>query len=83
MRCGICNYTPLEITTTTIEEWDDDELIVIEDIPVERCPQCGEEYFSPEVWEELEALIDQRHHAPQLQPETVLQVPVFKFALAV
>lgn len=83
MRCGICNYTPLEITTTIIEAWDGDELVVIEDVPVEKCPQCGEEYFTPEVLEELEALIDRRHDISQLQPDSVLQVPVFKFALAV
>lgn len=82
MRCGICNYSPLELTTTTIEEWVGEELIVIEDIPVEKCPQCGEEYFKPEVLEGLEALIERRQ-LPELQPETVLQVPVFKFALAV
>ncbi|MBE7528840.1 MAG: type II toxin-antitoxin system MqsA family antitoxin [Chloroflexi bacterium] len=83
MRCGICNYTPLELTTTTMEEWDGDELVVIEEVPVEKCPQCGEEYFKPEVLEELEALIERRRQLPQLQPEAILQVPVFKFALAV
>jgi YgiT-type zinc finger domain-containing protein len=82
MRCGICNYAPVEETTTTIEEWDGADLIVIEDVPVEKCPQCGEEYFAPDVLEELEALLERRHRVPQLQPETILKVPVFKFALA-
>lgn len=82
MRCGICNYASLERTTTTVEEWDDHELIVIEEVPVEKCPQCGEEYFAPNVLAELEAFIERRHQPAQLQPEVVLQVPVFKFVLA-
>ena len=81
MRCGICNFSSMEQTTTTIEEWDGDELIIIEDVPVERCPQCGAEYFAPEILEELEILFDRRHEEPALQPTAVLQVPVFKFAL--
>lgn len=83
MRCGICGYASVEATTTTLEEWDGQDLIVIEDVPVAKCPQCGEEYFSPDVLEELEALINHRRLTPQLQPRVVLQVPVFKFAVAV
>lgn len=83
MRCGICNFSSMEQTTTTIEEWDGDELIVIEDVAVERCPQCRAEYFAPEILEELETLLDRRHDETALQPTAVLQVPVFKFALAI
>lgn len=82
MRCGTCDYPSLETTTTSIEEWDGDELIVIQNVPVERCPQCGEEYFTPAVLRELESLIAQRHISSKLQPTQVLQVPVFRYALA-
>jgi len=49
MRCGTCNDAQVKMTTTTIEEWDGNELVVIEDVPVELCPQCGEEYFAAQV----------------------------------
>ncbi len=81
MRCGICNYAPLEVTTVTLEEWDGDELIVIGGVPVEKCPRCGEEYFSPEVLEKLEMLVEQRHRMPKLQPDAMLQVPFFSFGV--
>ncbi len=80
MRCGMCNYPSLETTTTTVEEWDGDELIVIRNVPVEKCPQCGEEYFEPAVLRELETLIAQRHTSPTFRPAQVIQVPVFRYA---
>jgi len=82
MRCGTCNYPSLETTTTTVEEWDGDELIVIRDVPIEKCPQCGEEYFEPAVLRKLEALIAHRHISPTLQPAQVIQVPVFRYVLS-
>ena len=82
MRCGTCNYPSLEAATTTVEEWDGEELIVIRDVPVEKCPQCGEEYFAPAVLRELETLLAHRHTSPPLQPAQVMQVPVFRYALA-
>lgn len=82
MRCGTCNYAQVKMTTTTIEEWDGNELVVIEDVPVERCPQCGEEYFAPQVLRELESLMAQRRFSTSLQPAAILQVPVFKYAMA-
>ena len=57
MRCGVCNYAPVAKTTTSIEEWDGDDLIVLKDVPVEKCLQCGEEYFAPETIEKLEAIL--------------------------
>ena len=65
---------------TTVEEWDGDELIVIRNVPVEKCPQCGEEYFEPAVLRELERLIARRHTSPTFQPAQVIQVPVFRYA---
>ena len=81
MRCGTCNYPSLETAETTVEEWDGNELIVIRDVPIEKCPQCGEEYFEPAVLRELEALIAHRHTSHALQPAQVIQVPVFRYVL--
>ena len=72
----MCNYSLLEAATTTVEEWDGDELIVIQDAPVEKCPQCGEEYFAPAVLRGLETFIAHRSVSPTIQPAQVIQVPV-------
>ena len=80
MRCGICNYPEVMPSTTTVEEWDGDELVVIRAVPVEKCPQCGEEYFAPDVLRALEKMTAHRHDNGQ--PVSVLHVPVFDFAPA-
>ncbi len=83
MRCGQCNYEAVVSTTTTVEEWDGDELIVIRDVPVEKCPRCGEMYFSPAVLRELERIVEQRHVSTEhsSQPISILRVPLFAFPL--
>lgn len=82
MRCGTCNYAKVEATTITLSEWDGDDLVVIEDVPVEKCPRCGEEYFAPSVLRELEGLMAKRESTPNWNPIKLIQVPVFKYALA-
>jgi YgiT-type zinc finger domain-containing protein len=81
MKCGNCGFNALDLVTTTIEEWDGQELVVIQDIPVEKCPQCGEEYFAPDVLRQLETIMALRHTSEELQPAEILQVPVIKYVL--
>ena len=82
MKCGTCGYAYVEKTTTHIEEWIGDELIVIQGVPVEKCPQCGEEYFAPATLRRLESIMAERAENPRREPLTIMQVPVFGFALA-
>ena len=36
----------------------DNFIVVIENIPCEKCSQCGEAYFSDEVAEKIEKILD-------------------------
>ncbi|MDI6782026.1 MAG: YgiT-type zinc finger protein [bacterium] len=74
MKCGACNYPKVEQVTTTMDKWQGNQLIAIKCVPVERCPQCVEEYFSPEVLRALERLIDAPH-----EPVDQIAVPIFKY----
>jgi YgiT-type zinc finger domain-containing protein len=58
MQCGTCGHPEVRATTTTVEEWHEGKLYVVRDVPVERCPNCGEEYFAPDVVDALERLLD-------------------------
>ncbi len=51
-RCANCGHTPLRDETVTDRfeyRVDDNEVITVEaqDVPVEACPQCGEQFFGP------------------------------------
>ena len=48
----------LEATTTDYVEKIDNYVIVIKNVPCEKCAQCGEEYFSTSVAEHIERILD-------------------------
>ena len=52
-------------------------LIVIEGVPIEKCPQCGEEYFSPNVLRTIERIVDTKKRAAK-----ILKVPMFEYVSA-
>ena len=57
MRCHFCKGNLEESTTEFIEKIDN-FIVVIENIPCEKCSQCGEAYFSDEVAEKIEKILD-------------------------
>ena len=57
MRCYFCKGNLEESTTEYIEKIDN-FIVVIENIPCEKCSQCGEAYFSDEVAEKIEKILD-------------------------
>ena len=57
MRCHFCKGN-LEKSTTEFIEKIDNFIVVIENIPCEKCTQCGEAYFSNDVAEKIEQILD-------------------------
>lgn len=57
MRCHFCKGS-LEKSTTEYMEKMDNFIVVIENIPCEKCAQCGEAYFTDEVAEKIEQILD-------------------------
>ena len=56
-----------------------DKLIVIKNVPVEVCSQCGERYYSAEVSKKLEEIV-KRQSQSKLKPQRTLEVPVFSWS---
>lgn len=57
MRCHFCRGD-LEKSTTEYVEKMDNFIVVIENIPCDKCVQCGEAYFSDEVVGKLERILN-------------------------
>lgn len=57
MRCHFCRGN-LEKSTTEFIEKMDNFIVVIENIPCEKCTQCGEAYFTDEVAGKIEQILD-------------------------
>jgi YgiT-type zinc finger domain-containing protein len=75
-RCSLCRGY-LESGATTLEIWQDGQLIVIHDIPADVCGQCKEAYLSADVSRKLDHFFKKRH---RLQPEKYLTVPQYSAA---
>ena len=77
MSCSVCGAHVRDETTTYIQEVDD-RLAAVTEVPVQTCPQCGEQYFSPETVDRLQQLL---HHAPGAAPAPkTIEVPAYPFS---
>ena len=72
-RCYFCKGRIVEQKVRVDFRWGD-ELVVIEDVPGEVCQQCGEKYFSPEVYKAMENLAKAKE-----KPIKHVAIDVFRF----
>jgi len=56
MICPLCKGNLNKGKTTLTIEFEHENIITIYNIPVLICSQCGEEYFTPQISEEIEKL---------------------------
>lgn len=77
MKCVFCGGK-LRHDTVTFSYEDHETYILVEHVPAEVCPQCGEKLYSPEVTDALLQFAKQ-----QAKPIKVIQVPIYDFAKAV
>ena len=57
MRCIMCKGNVTETKRTFIQEFDNC-IIIIKNVPALVCAQCGEVYYSDEISEKLEEIVD-------------------------
>lgn len=57
MICFMCKGDMAESTTTHVVNWNNC-VIIVKDVPCEKCLQCGESYYSNEVAEQLESIVN-------------------------
>ncbi len=74
IRCYFCGADTEQRAVTVDERWDS-RLVVIEGVPAEVCPQCGEVYYGPEAVRRLDEL-----QRSQDADGRTIEIPVFTFA---
>ncbi|MBI1871695.1 MAG: type II toxin-antitoxin system MqsA family antitoxin [Chlamydiae bacterium] len=72
-ECSVC-HGKTDLKEITYTQWYRNRLIAVENVPASICENCGEEYFSPEVVDKLQKVIEADHASK------TLKVPVFRFA---
>ena len=76
-RCSVCG-AHLRAGTTTYTHEIEGRLAVVTDVPVQACPQCGEQYFSPEIVDRLQWLL--AHGTDNGRAPKIIEVPVYPFS---
>ena len=55
-----------------------DKLIVVKNVPVEVCAQCGERYYSAEISKKLDDLVKKQTNIKS-RPQETMEVPIFNW----
>ena len=77
VACSVCGARTRASVTTYTQEIAG-RLAVVTDVPVQACPQCGEQYFAPDVVDRVQqVLLRGASDAPA--PKTI-EVPVYPFS---
>jgi YgiT-type zinc finger domain-containing protein len=77
MICDYCGNGAARLRHVTRSYGKGAGLLVIENVPVVSCPDCGQDYLTAETLHEIERI---KRHRRNLATERT--VPVVKFALA-
>jgi len=56
--CMFCKFDTVKPSITTHVVNDKGCIIVIKNVPCEECEQCGEKYYTDEVAEQLEKMVE-------------------------
>lgn len=73
--CDVCGKEGTHIRQIAMSYGKNDNLLVIENVPIVNCPHCGESYMTAETIHEIERIKIHRKEFAIKRP-----VPVAKFA---
>jgi YgiT-type zinc finger domain-containing protein len=71
MMCDICGSETAKIRRITRTYGKGEDLLVIENIPLVSCPDCGESYFTADTLHEIERIQRNRHSVAVERPVEV------------
>ncbi|WP_017292500.1 type II toxin-antitoxin system MqsA family antitoxin [Geminocystis herdmanii] len=75
MKCDFCGSEKAKIRYISRSYGNDEELFIVENIPLISCPDCGESYFTAETMRKIEAIKQQKNSIAITR-----NIPVAKFA---
>jgi YgiT-type zinc finger domain-containing protein len=75
--CTLCGVAGVQPTLARSAFWNNDRLVVVEDIPALVCPNCHEQFFGDDVAMTIDLM--RGGGFPVTEASKVLSVPVFSF----
>lgn len=77
-KCSVCKAKLEEKRITYTQELEG-KVYVVSDVPALVCPQCGEQYLSPDTVDRIQEVIEKGEKG---KTKPVKQIPVFHFPVA-
>lgn len=74
-KCSVCKGN-LKYKKINFSQELEGKVYVVSDVPALVCPQCGEQYLSPDTVDEIQKVIEQGEKG---KTKPVKQIPVFHF----
>ena len=71
MLCDVCGKDGARVRRVTRSYGKGDDLLVIENIPIVSCSQCGESYLTAETLHEIEEIKRDRQNRAMARPVAV------------
>ncbi len=72
MVCDICGQEGVRVRSISEAHGKGKDLLVIENIPMNSCPHCGESYFTAETLHEVERIRMHRSNIARPRPVEVV-----------
>ena len=76
LECEYCGGV-IQPKKVTVEHWYEGKLVIMRDVPVGVCRECGERYYEAATLEQLDAMARKSESAQER-----ISVPVMAFALS-
>ena len=73
MICDICGKNGAEIRYVTRSYGKGVNLLIIENVPVVSCPNCGESYLTADTWHEIERIKVHRKNPAKIKSVAVAE----------
>ncbi len=73
LRCDICGTNGAQIRSVSRSYGAGKDLLVVEEVPLVSCPNCGESYFTADTLYELERIKLHRNGFAKKRPVSVVK----------
>lgn len=64
LECEYCNGE-IRRKKVTVDHWYEGKLVIIKDVPVEVCQECGQRYYAAATLDQLDTLAQNSDAAPE------------------
>ncbi len=64
LECEYCGGV-IQAKKVTVEHWYEGKLVIIREVPVGVCRECGEKYYEAVTLEQLDAMAQKSESAPE------------------